>query len=734
MRRIGSYEVVEEIGRGGMGVVYRAVDPTIGRFVAIKVVKLDDLTNPEEQKVLRDRLFREARAAGQLSHPGIVTIYQVGEYNRMAYIAMEYVPGITLQRLMADPPLSTEAVRQILIQAATALDYAHQCGVVHRDVKPANIIINQHGRVKICDFGIAKIDGSHTALTATGMTLGTPYYMSPEQVEGQIPKRQSDQYSLAVVAYEMLSGQLPFRAESLATLFRKILLEPPPPIHEWNPKLGKRVSDVLSRALSKDPEARYDSCGTFVEQLLEACEERPGWGPTGQQQAIVTENSGGAAARVLSPEHVVMPPGSAGVWLRGFQDPSPRQAFPSRIAARTRSRNSIVPAVLIVCLTLALGASAAYFFGRRSVVRSKSGAAAAPSEVTSAAAEKQGGAEAIQNAQPRKPPQYSQTRPRAEAEPPSLQSMQATAPIIPILPAPWPSFQGNAQHTGLAAVRGPRKPEILWTAVLGGQPIGSPVVGSGGTVYIIASDRRLYAIANGRILWTAAVGDVLDATPSIDGKGAISVRLSSGRSLHFAPDGGPVQTAFTPSLTTGETAESLDGRIYYIDGKILRRLEDSRWQVDLGDTASTFPSVDSSGNIYVGTSGGRFVCVDDRGKIRWIYRVPMRVTSSPAIKADGDVVFGCGDRNLYCLRNGELRWQYPTRGAIYSSPIIDQAGIIYFGSNDGVLYAIDDRGEEVWKIELQNEVRSSPAMDSNGRLYVASAARRVYCIGDDARR
>jgi serine/threonine-protein kinase len=223
MDRIGRYKIVRELGRGAMGVVYHAIDPNIGRPVAIKTIQLGGTRTPEEQDRLRERLFREARSAGILSHPGIVTIYDVEQEGDLAYIAMEYVDGPTLDQLLSEQAaVEPEVMFSILAQTAVALDYAHQKGIVHRDIKPANIMIagpnsGSPGTVKITDFGIAKITASEQ-FTMTGAIVGTPHYMSPEQVQGQPVDGRSDQFSLAVIAYEMLTGEKPYTGEHLTTV------------------------------------------------------------------------------------------------------------------------------------------------------------------------------------------------------------------------------------------------------------------------------------------------------------------------------------------------------------------------------------------------------------------------------------------------------------------------------------------------------------------------------------
>ena len=277
MDRIGRYKIVRELGRGAMGVVYHAIDPNIGRPVAIKTIHLGEVLNPEEQKRLRERLFREARSAGILSHPGIVTIYDVAEQDGLAYIAMEYVDGPTLdQKLSASQPLTSDEIFSILAQTGNALDYAHQKGIVHRDIKPANIMIAADGTVKITDFGIAKITTSEQ-FTMTGSIVGTPHYMSPEQVQGQPVDGRSDQFSLGVIAYEMLTGEKPYTGEHLTTVVYKIVAEEPAIPHRINPSLSAGIDNVLRKVLGKKPDGRYRTCSEFAEALEKACGAARNW-------------------------------------------------------------------------------------------------------------------------------------------------------------------------------------------------------------------------------------------------------------------------------------------------------------------------------------------------------------------------------------------------------------------------------------------------------------------------
>jgi len=300
MDRIGRYKIVRELGRGAMGVVYHAIDPNIGRPVAIKTINLGAVLNPEEQERMRERLFREARSAGILSHPGIVTIYDVEQQGDLAYIAMEYVDGPTLDQLLAQPePMPADKMFSILAQTAVALDYAHGKGIVHRDVKPANIMIAGNGTAKITDFGIAKITASEQ-FTMTGSIVGTPHYMSPEQVQGQAVDGRSDQFSLAVIAFEMLTGEKPYTGEHLTTVVYKIVAEEPPSPHRINSTLGSGIEAVLHKGLAKKPESRYGSCTEFTEALEQACAASKGWqslprGGSLNAPTVADKNLGAAA-------------------------------------------------------------------------------------------------------------------------------------------------------------------------------------------------------------------------------------------------------------------------------------------------------------------------------------------------------------------------------------------------------------------------------------------------------
>ncbi len=264
---LGRYQVEKELGKGAMGVVYRGKDPKIGRVVAIKTMALAQEFEADELEDVKARFFREAETAGRLNHPNIVTIFDAGEEHDLAYIAMEFLKGRDLvQYTKPGALLPVEKVVSITARVANALGYAHRQNVVHRDVKPANVMYEpESDTVKVTDFGIARITDS--SKTKTGMVLGTPSYMSPEQLAGKKIDGRSDLFSLSVSLYQLLCGRLPFDGESMAQLMFKIANEPAPDILQFNPKLPPALVAFLDRAMAKETEARFQTGDEFSQAL-----------------------------------------------------------------------------------------------------------------------------------------------------------------------------------------------------------------------------------------------------------------------------------------------------------------------------------------------------------------------------------------------------------------------------------------------------------------------------------
>ncbi len=263
-QRIGRYEIRRTLGQGAMGVVYEALDPLIERVVAIKTISLN--FSNEERQSFQSRFFREAKSAGRLNHPNIVTVYDVGEADDVAYIAMEFLTGQTLRDLLDSGvviPMST--ARNIASRLAHALDYAHENGVVHRDIKPANIMVAADRSVKLMDFGIAQLPtGSQTI---HGTVLGSPKYMAPEQVAGHVADGRSDVFSLGVVLYELLTGQVPFNADNLSAIMYKIVHDEALPPRRVNARVPAAFDAIVARAMAKDPQARFQRAEDFAAAL-----------------------------------------------------------------------------------------------------------------------------------------------------------------------------------------------------------------------------------------------------------------------------------------------------------------------------------------------------------------------------------------------------------------------------------------------------------------------------------
>jgi eukaryotic-like serine/threonine-protein kinase len=290
--QLGRYEVLGELGQGAMGVVYKARDPLIDRVVAIKTINLGLATDEKEE--YEGRFYQEAKAAGRLNHPNIVTIYDVGKSGDVAYIAMEFLEGRELRDVLKEGTLlPVEQVLNIVAQVALGLAYAHEHDIIHRDVKPSNIMVIRDGQVKITDFGIARM-ASSSVRTQTGMVLGSPKYMSPEQVMGKTIDQRSDIFSLGVMLYEMLTGQAPFDGENVNAIMYQTLNAITPPPSTLNPSVPEMVNFIVAKALAKGVDDRYQNARDFADDLRTSRDTMPRSG----KQVDISKAPGGSEKKL----------------------------------------------------------------------------------------------------------------------------------------------------------------------------------------------------------------------------------------------------------------------------------------------------------------------------------------------------------------------------------------------------------------------------------------------------
>ncbi|HEY6387324.1 MAG TPA: serine/threonine-protein kinase [Candidatus Acidoferrum sp.] len=327
--KAGRYEIVSELGRGAMGVVYKATDPVIGRTVAVKTIKLSEEGTGLSRPELLTRFQTEARAAGLLTHPNIVVVFDAGEEDGLYYITMELVEGKSLQaHLDGGVAFALPRVLRIMEQTCSALQFAHERNVVHRDIKPANIMLTGDDTVKVTDFGTAKILQFGT-MQQTAHVMGTPSYMSPEQVKGRAVDGRSDIFSLGVLLYEMVTGEKPFPGQNITTVIYKIVNEEPVPPRQIDPSIHPGISAVVMKALAKEPETRYQSCREMLEDLRNYRSIAPGGSP---DKTMVSGVPGGLGA-----PNAMLPLSGTGMGAQGGRSFHPEDPM---TVATTRSLNA----------------------------------------------------------------------------------------------------------------------------------------------------------------------------------------------------------------------------------------------------------------------------------------------------------------------------------------------------------------------------------------------------------
>ncbi len=700
---VGRFRIEAEIGRGGMGVVYRALDLALNRLVALKTLPLFLSGEPD----VRARFHREAAAVARLKHPHIAIVYEFGEHAGQPYIAFEWIEGHTLkERLTAEGCLPLERALKIFDQVADALHYAHERGVVHRDIKPANIMIGADDHLTVVDFGLAWLADA-PSVTISGNLIGTPRYLAPEQIRGGPIDRRADLYSLAIVCYEMLAGQPPFGDQLTQAVLHNHLYNPPAPISEVNPTLPAALDAVLQKALAKNPDERF---------------------------ATASEFSGALHAAIA---------------------PSPVAATAPPSARKPLSRRwlVLVAAVMLIACALLGTAYMTQPFATTPVVLPT-----APATATVVASV------ASPTAMPttiitRTPPVDGGLWPMSDGD--AAHSGFVPEKLGRLDPTPrWrydPQSKGGsgllvgnglvvfAVDGGVVRALDWSSGELIWQTPLGAHVIGAPamrVADDEAQVFFATDDRELHALnlADGKLAWRKT-GDVLQ------GKILGGVTLDSSGTVYAASDGGWLH-AFNPS--TGDVYWSLDlsqtdhfaqrpaitGAGIFLAGTnqtayaIVPSTLELAWSANVSGTPTTPASVaEGLGLVFVGTDQG------------WVYafslilgREVWKARASGAIVAlshdNGSLYVASADGKLYGWNgwNGEERWVMPVGSALSAGPLNDGKYVVIATPTGEVRYVEAQKGQEAkdFQLKLDSSKSFTPAL-AGGWLF--ARAGRIYAFG-----
>jgi eukaryotic-like serine/threonine-protein kinase len=678
--RVGSllagYRLEAQVGAGGFAVVFRARDERLGRVVALKILAPALTSDPE----FRRRFIAESRAAAVVDDPHIVPVHEAGEAGGVLFIAMRFVQGGDLRRVLArEGALAPDRAAGFISPVASALDAAHRAGLVHRDVKPANILVDASpGRpdhVYLSDFGVSKGATASVSLTGAGQFLGTPDYSAPEQIQGRAVDGRADQYALACVAYQLLTGAAPFERDQGMAVLLAHLSEPPPSLSARRPGLPAAADEVLARGMAKVPEKRYASCRDFADALREALGLAPYYLP-------------GTAATADHPQTQTVSPPTG--W------PGPAGASPA---------TDTVPPIT------GTAPSPAYPAAGQAGARPDAGPGRPPGDgeqhTAPARHDDHHGAVTVV-------PGPGEKTPRAPRPGRAIRRrsviITAAAGIVVIglviaittLPGATRSSAGpgssSTPHVS-ASSPGANSPGTLrWSRTIGGPIDSSPVV-AGGTVYFVNNDGTVYALdpATGQVRWTYPTGGTFDYTNPVVSGGTLYVGSSSGK--EYALD-----------AATGQV----------------------RWSYPAGNIDSS-PAV-TGGTVYIGwntaSTGGVYALDAATGRVRWSYLIYSFIVFSRPSVAGGIVYFADDDGKVYALdaATGQVRWTYPTGGVVMSSPAV-AGGTVYVANDNGKVYALDAAtGQVRWTYTVGGAFDYATPAVAGGTVYVGSTSGQVYAL------
>ncbi len=661
-QQVGEYRLLHQLGRGSFGIVYQAEHIHDGSQVAVKVLQLQ-LTRYEDLK----GFLTEARTM-RFQHPYIVSLLDFGlSHEHIPYLVMEYAVGGSLRdQYPSGSPLSLSTVSRYVCQIASALQYAHDRHVIHRDIKPQNILLRADGTLLLSDFGMAEVMEQNSPGNRQSRA-GTPAYMAPEQSHGK-PKPASDQYALAVLTYEWLAGRLPFQGTPQEVVERH-RFDTPPPLQQFRPELPPQVTQVISRALAKRPERRFDSVKQFEQALQLALAPVLPVRQTSQVQAVISTALPSPFSRHMAVPH------------------RPRRKSPS-----------YAQLAILICLILLAGIGGAGTWALAQhhsqqphiATTNRTKPSSAISYDTAVTTD---GTQLGFNAQNTRNNPYEHMISPANASQLRKEWSFQTSLFIRSSPAVANGlvYVGSVDHSlyAINAATGQK----CWSFQTDGAINSSPAVANG-LIYVGSADDNLYAIdaATGQKHWSFQTDDAINSSPAM-ANGLVYVG-------------------------------SADHSLYALDASTGRK----RWSFQTDDAINSSPAV-ANGLVYVGSADHSLYALDaSTGWKRWSFQTGNAINSSPAV-ANGFVYIGSTDDSIYALNatTGQTRWSFQTASAINSSPAVAN-GFVYIGSTDDSIYALNaTTGQKCWTALIGSAISSSPLV-ANGLIFIGSANDTIYVL------
>lgn len=677
-QQLGNYRLLRFIGEGGFSDVYLGEHIFLKTQAAVKLLKMQ-----LDQQDL-ENFLAEARTSASLEHPNIVRMLECGvEGGIVPYLVMSYAPGGTVRRRYPKGSrLPFATILSYTKQIASALQYVHERGLIHRDVKPENMLLGRKDEVMLSDFGIAAT--AHRTITQhTQEIAGTALYMAPEQLQGK-PRPASDQYALAAVVYEWLCGERLFQG-ALYELYSQHLLTPPPPLHTKMPSISPAIEQVVMKALAKEPQQRFARVQDFADALELASQSQqapPQFLPSPANESPIRERQ---LPRSEPPAPQVFPP--------ELHARDMHQSIDPRLAAgRVTSRNKLQGtsksniALLLILLLFVIGASIGVF-------------------------------------------SFLVLKPMTPAQP---------TPVV-TTPIDSPVFGFDVQHTHFnpaEKVLGPANVARLvpyWTVTTGSSIKSSPVLVDG-VVYVGSDDHKLYAFAakTGTILWMVSTGDRIFSSPAV-ADGVVYVGSDDGKLYAFNAKTGAIVWMVSTAKAIGASPMVVNGMVYVgsNDGKLYAfnaKTGAIVWTALTGSSIGSSPAV-ANGIVYMGSDDHKLYAFNAQtGATVWMTATGDRIGSSPAV-TNGVVYVGSFDGKLYAFdaRTGAPVWKGVTGKPIDSSPAVAN-GLVYIGSFDGKLYAFDARtGAVRWTAPAGISIASSPIV-ANGVVYIGADDHKLYAF------